>query len=119
MTRKVIVVGAGPAGMMAAGAAAESGADVILFEKNKVVGRKLAITGKGRCNITNFCDTDEFIAHLTANPRFMYSAINAFPAMIPSHFLRSAGLKPRLSAAIAYFPNPTKRRMLSIHYMII
>ena len=78
MSRSIIVIGAGPAGMMAAGAAAENGADVILFEKNKVVGRKLSITGKGRCNITNFCDTDEFIAHLTANPRFMYSAVNAF-----------------------------------------
>uniref|UniRef100_UPI003867484F NAD(P)/FAD-dependent oxidoreductase n=1 Tax=Ruminococcus sp. TaxID=41978 RepID=UPI003867484F len=65
--KRIIVIGAGPAGMMAAGAAAEMGAHVTLFEKNARVGRKLAITGKGRCNITNFCDNETFIAHLTAN----------------------------------------------------
>ena len=75
---KVLVIGAGPAGMMAAGAAAENGAQVAILEKNQRVGRKLAITGKGRCNITNFCDTSDFIEHVTANPRFLYSAINRF-----------------------------------------
>lgn len=104
MTRKVIVIGAGPAGMMAAGAAAENGADVILFEKNKVVGKKLAITGKGRCNITNFCDTDEFIAHLTANPRFMYSAINAFSCYDTVAFFGERGLPTKVERGNRVFP---------------
>ena len=59
MKADVIVIGAGPAGMMAAGTAAGNGAHVVLLEKNQRVGRKLAITGKGRCNITNFCDNVE------------------------------------------------------------
>lgn len=104
MTRKVIVIGAGPAGMMAAGAAAENGADVILLEKNKVVGKKLAITGKGRCNITNFCDTDEFIAHLTANPRFMYSAINAFSCYDTVAFFEERGLPTKVERGNRVFP---------------
>ncbi len=108
MTRKVIVIGAGPAGMMAAGAAAENGADVILFEKNKVVGKKLAITGKGRCNITNFCDTDEFIAHLTANPRFMYSAINAFSCYDTVAFFEERGLPTKVERGNRVFPESDK-----------
>ena len=104
MPRNVIVIGAGPAGMMAAGAAAENGADVILLEKNKVVGRKLAITGKGRCNITNFCDTDEFIAHLTANPRFMYSAINAFSCYDTVAFFEDRGLRTKVERGNRVFP---------------
>ena len=104
MPRKVIVIGAGPAGMMAAGAAAENGADVILFEKNKTVGRKLAITGKGRCNITNFCDTNEFIAHVTANPRFMYSAINAFSCYDTVAFFEERGLRTKVERGNRVFP---------------
>ena len=108
MSRKVIVIGAGPAGMMAAGAAAENGADVILFEKNHVVGRKLAITGKGRCNITNFCDTDEFIAHLTANPRFMYSAINGFSCYDTVAFFEERGLRTKVERGNRVFPESDK-----------
>lgn len=108
MTRKVIVIGAGPAGMMAAGAAAENGADVILFEKNKIVGRKLAITGKGRCNITNYCDNDEFIAHLTANPRFMYSAINAFSCYDTVAFFEDRGLRTKVERGNRVFPESDK-----------
>ena len=104
MPRKVIVIGAGPAGMMAAGSAAENGADVMLFEKNKVVGRKLAITGKGRCNITNFCDNDEFISHLTANPRFMYSAINAFSCYDTVAFFEERGLRTKVERGNRVFP---------------
>ncbi len=108
MSRKVLVIGAGPAGMMAAGAAAENGADVILFEKNHVVGRKLAITGKGRCNITNFCDTDEFIAHLTANPRFMYSAINQFSCYDTVAFFEERGLHTKVERGNRVFPESDK-----------
>lgn len=101
---KVAVIGAGPAGMMAAGAAAQAGADVLLIEKNQRPGRKLAITGKGRCNITNFCDTDTFIAHLTANPRFMYSAINRFSCYDTVAFFEERGLSTKVERGNRVFP---------------
>lgn len=104
MSCKVIAIGAGPAGMMAAGAAAENGADVILFEKNRTVGRKLAITGKGRCNITNFCDNEEFIAHVTANPRFLYSAINSFSCFDTVAFFENRGLMTKVERGNRVFP---------------
>ena len=94
--------------MMAAGAAAERGARVMLFEKNSRVGRKLAITGKGRCNITNFCDTEEFIAHLTANPRFMYSAINRFSCYDAVAFFEDHGLKTKVERGNRVFPESDK-----------
>lgn len=102
--KRVVVIGAGPAGMMAAGAAAEHGARVILLEKNQRVGRKLAITGKGRCNITNFCDNDAFIAHLTANPRFMYSAVNRFSCYDTVAFFENHGLKTKVERGNRVFP---------------
>lgn len=101
---KVIVIGAGPAGMMAAGAAAENGADTILIEKNQKVGRKLAITGKGRCNITNFCDNETFIAHVTSNPRFLYSAINRFSCYDTVAFFEDHGLATKVERGNRVFP---------------
>ena len=71
----VIVIGGGPAGMMAAGTAAERGKKVLLLEKNEKLGKKLYITGKGRCNLTNSCDCEEFLEHVPRNPRFLYSAL--------------------------------------------
>ena len=105
---KVIVIGAGPAGMMAAAAAAENGAEVTLMEKNQKVGRKLAITGKGRCNITNFCDNDTFIANLTANPRFMYSAINRFSCYDTVAFFEERGLRTKVERGNRVFPESDK-----------
>lgn len=102
--RKVIVIGAGPAGMMAAGAAAESGADVLLIEKNPKVGKKLRITGKGRCNITNHCDNDEFIRHLTVNARFMYSAVNRFSCYDAVAFFEDLGLATKVERGNRVFP---------------
>ncbi len=101
---KVVVIGAGPAGMMAAGAAAENGADTILIEKNQKVGRKLAITGKGRCNITNFCDNETFIAHVTSNPRFLYSAINRFTCYDTVAFFEERGLATKVERGNRVFP---------------
>ena len=103
-TGKVIVIGAGPAGMMAAGAAAENGAEVMLIEKNRTVGRKLAITGKGRCNITNFCDNDTFISNVTSNPRFMYSAINRFSCYDTVAFFEDRGLRTKVERGNRVFP---------------
>lgn len=74
----VVVIGGGPAGMMAAAEAALSGAQVVLLEQNEKLGKKLYITGKGRCNVTNACDRDGFFAAVVRNPRFLYSAFSAF-----------------------------------------
>lgn len=76
--RRVAVVGAGAAGLLAAGTALACGASVTVFEQNKRPGKKLLITGKGRCNVTNDCTPDEFIRNVTKNARFLYSAINTF-----------------------------------------
>ena len=75
---KTIVIGAGPAGMMAAISAANSGDEVVLLEKNEKTGKKLFITGKGRCNVTNACSRDEFFANIVSNPKFLYSAFSQF-----------------------------------------
>ena len=105
---EIIVIGAGPAGMMAASAAAEYGAEVTLIEKNAKPGRKLAITGKGRCNITNLCDNETFIANLTSNPRFMYSAINHFSCYDTVDFFEQRGLRTKVERGNRVFPESDK-----------
>jgi hypothetical protein len=75
---KTIVIGGGPAGIMAAIASAYNGDNVILFEKNEKLGKKLFITGKGRCNVTNACTRDEFFENIVSNPKFLYSAFSSF-----------------------------------------
>ena len=71
---KIAIIGGGAAGMMASIFAARRGAEVHVYEKNEKTGKKLYITGKGRCNLTNACDTDAFLAHIIHNPRFVRSA---------------------------------------------
>ena len=73
---RVIVVGGGPAGMMAAWAAAAKGHKVMLLEKNEKLGKKLFITGKGRCNVTNACSAEEFFSKIVTNPKFLYSSFS-------------------------------------------
>lgn len=75
---QVVVIGGGAAGMMAAIAASEKGRRVILCEKNEKLGKKLYITGKGRCNVTNACERDKFFENVVTNPKFLYSAFHAF-----------------------------------------
>ena len=75
---KTIIIGAGPAGMMAAIHAASNNNQIIILEKNEKAGKKLFITGKGRCNVTNNCSESDFIKHVVSNPKFLYSAINNF-----------------------------------------
>ena len=75
---KVIVIGGGPAGLMAAISAAEEKNEVIILEKMKEAGRKLLITGKGRCNITSNLPIEDFIKNIPGNGRFLYSAFNNF-----------------------------------------
>lgn len=103
-SNKVVVIGGGPAGMMAAGVAAQNGASVILFEKNDKVGRKLLITGKGRCNITNYCDNDEFISNIVTNPRFLYSAINSFSTYDTVAFFEDLGVGTKVERGNRVFP---------------
>lgn len=78
MSKKIIVIGGGAAGMMAAIAAAENGCSVLLLERNEKLGKKLYITGKGRCNVTNACDTQEIWKQIPRNAKFLYSAIYTF-----------------------------------------
>jgi predicted Rossmann fold flavoprotein len=76
--KKVLVVGGGAAGMLTGIFAAENGAEVSLYEQNEKLGKKLFITGKGRCNLTNDCPEEEFLNHIVTNPKFLYSAFNQF-----------------------------------------
>ncbi len=105
MSRKrVIVIGGGAAGLMSATIAAKNGADVLVIEKNEKTGRKILITGKGRCNITNFCDNDEFISNIPTNPRFMYSAINAFTTYDTIAFFEDLGVATKVERGNRVFP---------------
>lgn len=90
---KVIVVGGGAAGMMAAISAADSGAEVILIEKNEKLGKKVYITGKGRCNITNESDVENLLKNVRSNPKFLYSAFYTFDSYRMMEFLEGEGLK--------------------------
>lgn len=83
---KTIIIGAGPAGLNAAIHAKDNQNDVILLEKNEKAGKKLFITGKGRCNVTNDCTPEEFIQHVVNNPRFLYRAIHLFSSQDTMNF---------------------------------
>lgn len=100
----VAVIGAGPAGMMAAGCAAERGNKVILFEKNDRVGRKLFITGKGRCNLTNNTDPEGLIANTAGNPYFMYSAYYGFTPADTMDFFEGLGVRLKTERGGRVFP---------------
>lgn len=104
MTCSLLVIGAGPAGMMAAGNAALYGGRVTIVEKNKRVGRKLMITGKGRCNITNNCDTQQFIQNIPTNGKFLYSAINSFTPGDTIDFFTNNGLDVKTERGNRVFP---------------
>ena len=88
---RIAVVGGGAAGMMAALTAAQNGARVTLFERTGRLGRKLRITGKGRCNVTNDCDTNEFLTNVMTNPRFLYTALNRFSTADTKDFFELCG----------------------------
>ncbi|MBO4400709.1 MAG: NAD(P)/FAD-dependent oxidoreductase [Selenomonadaceae bacterium] len=101
---KIIVIGGGPAGMMAAIRAAENGASVTLFEKNSRLGRKLSITGKGRCNLTNAADTAEVIKNLPGNGKFLNSALNSFTTADTVNFFEELGLATKIERGNRIFP---------------
>ena len=100
----VAVIGGGAAGLMAAISAAKMGADVTLFEKNDRCGRKLAITGKGRCNVTNDCTVEEFLQNVPTNPRFLYSALGRFDTADTKEFFESAGVPLKVERGRRVFP---------------
>ena len=100
----IIVIGGGPAGMMAAGKAAERGAAVALIEKNQRNGKKLLITGKGRCNVTNNCSRDEFFANIPVNPKFLYSAFSQFSNRDVMDFFETNGVPLKVERETEFFP---------------
>lgn len=102
--QKVIVVGGGPAGMIAAAAAAENGAKVTLLEKKEQVGKKLKLTGKGRCNITSALEQENFISGYTGNGRFLYSALKQFSNQDLINFFNKRGLPTVTERGQRVFP---------------
>jgi predicted Rossmann fold flavoprotein len=102
--RRIAVIGAGAAGMMAAVTAAEAGADVTLFERNDRVGKKLRITGKGRCNVTNNCDNNEFLSNVPTNPRFLYASLSRFSTADTMAFFEGAGVPLKTERGKRVFP---------------
>lgn len=104
---KVIVIGAGPAGMMAAISASENH-DVTLLEGNERLGKKLFITGKGRCNVTNAKDIGEFFEFIPGNPYFLYSALYTYTNIDVMNFFENAGVKLKVERGSRVFPNSDK-----------
>ena len=103
--KQVIVIGGGPAGMMAAGTAAKRGLHVKLIEQNKILGKKLLITGKGRCNVTNACeDTEELIRNVPTNGSFLYSAFYSFTNEQTIAFFEELGVPLKIERGNRVFP---------------
>ena len=102
--RRVAVIGGGAAGLMAAAVAARAGAEVTLFERNDRVGKKLRITGKGRCNVTNDCDMNEFLTNVPTNPRFLYTALSRFSTQDTKAFFEAEGVSLKTERGKRVFP---------------
>ena len=90
---KVVIIGGGPAGMIAGIQASKEGNKVYIYEKNKMLGKKLLITGKGRCNITNNCDISEFVENIPGNGNFLYSALYTYTNQDVIEFFERYGKK--------------------------
>lgn len=101
---KVLVAGGGAAGMFAAIAAAENGNEVLLYEKNEKLGKKLFITGKGRCNLTNACDADTFYTSVISNPRFLYSSFGGYTNHDVIAFFERIGVRTKTERGGRVFP---------------
>lgn len=109
-SKKICVVGGGAAGMMAAGTAKLYGADVTIFENTDRLGKKLAITGKGRCNVTNNCTTQEFLENVTKNPRFLFAALNAFDTESTISFFENLGVKLKTERGKRVYPETDRAK---------
>lgn len=101
---KLAIIGGGAAGMLAAIFAAREGVDVELYEKNEKLGKKLYITGKGRCNLTNACDMEELFSSVKSNPKFLYSAFYGFTNQDAMDFFEAEGLKIKVERGNRVFP---------------
>lgn len=105
MKNEVIIVGAGAAGLMAAVSACENGADTVIIERNERVGRKIMITGKGRCNVTNNCTlVNDLIANVPTNGRFLYSAFTRFMPIDTMEFFENEGVELKVERGNRVFP---------------
>lgn len=100
----VIIIGGGPAGMIAAGRAAELGKNVLLLERNNVLGVKLRITGNGRCNVTNAVELDSFAQYYVDNPKFLYNVFNKFFNTDLRQLLQKYGAKTKIEEKLRVFP---------------
>ena len=101
---RIIVIGAGAAGMMAAIGAASEGREVLLLEQNEKAGKKIYITGKGRCNLTNACDEEDFPGHVCTNRKFIYSAFYGFTNQQAMRFFEEQGLRIKTERGNRVFP---------------
>ena len=101
---KILIVGGGAAGMMAAISAAKCGHDVHLYEKNEKLGKKIYITGKGRCNVTNACDTEDLFNNIVTNKKFMYSSIYTFDNNMVQDFFEEEGCPLKTERGNRVFP---------------
>ena len=101
---KIIIVGAGAAGMAAAASSAENGADVTILERNEKAGKKIYITGKGRCNFTNAAPIEDFYQNIVTNPKFMYSAFAHFDNQDMIKFIEDAGVPTKVERGGRLFP---------------
>lgn len=107
--RKIIIIGAGAAGLCAAAASAEKGDDVTVIERNARPARKVMITGKGRCNVTNACfDLDDLISNVVKNPRFMYSAFSSFMPYDTMALMEDMGVPLKIERGNRVFPESDK-----------
>mgnify|MGYP003301265104 CR=1 FL=1 len=100
----VAVIGGGAAGMMAAGTASRHGADVTIFESTDRLGKKLAITGKGRCNVTNDSSLEEFLENVTKNPRFLYTALSTFSQRDTMELFEELGVPLKVERGKRVYP---------------
>lgn len=105
---KVGVIGGGAAGMIAAYFSAINGNEVILIEKNEKLGKKIYITGKGRCNLTNLCEPDDFLQNVVTNPKFVYASIYGFTPQETVDFFNGLGLKTKVERGNRVFPESDK-----------
>lgn len=104
MTSDVVVIGGGAAGMLCAATAAERGRDVILLEPNRMLGKKLRITGKGRCNVTNNCDVKTVLANIPGGGKFLYSALNRFSPADTMALFENLGVPLKTERGNRVFP---------------
>ena len=116
---KVLIVGAGAAGLMAAGAAVRRGHQVTVLEPMDKPGQKILVTGKGRCNVTNDCPAEEFLRHVRTNPRFLYSSLGAFPPAKTMELFEGLGVELKVERGRSSFCSIPIRRFAATRSSII